>query len=63
MMLQVSKLQDDLKAAENEVTRAARVYGEDSPEYKDALKRLSQTWFVLKMARRPGEFFSEITKS
>lgn len=61
MMLQVSKLQDDLKYAEDQVTRAARTYGEESPEYKDALKRLSQTWYVLKMARRPGEFFTEIT--
>jgi hypothetical protein len=59
-MLPVSKLQDDLKQAEHDVTCAARVHGEGSPEYIAALKRLSQTWYVLKMSRRPGEFLDEV---
>ncbi len=60
--LQVKDIRNDVLWAEEQVTRAARIYGHESQEYQDALLKLSRIWSVLRMSRSSAEFFKEVTQ-
>lgn len=57
----IDTLKNNVLHAEQEATEARLAFGEDSAEYRQALKQFAVSWFVLKKTREPEEFLAEIT--
>ncbi|MDX2086176.1 MAG: hypothetical protein SFZ03_12400 [Candidatus Melainabacteria bacterium] len=53
---EIEDLQKRVQASLAELSRCQQRYGEDSLEYKQALKGFAAAWFVLKKTREPEVF-------
>ncbi len=58
--LEQRTLKNDVFQAEKTLASIASEQGKSSPEYRNALKRFTRLWFVLRLTRSKDEFFQEV---